>query len=124
MHRTNWIFPYTADKLLAAADAKLKHHSERLAWWEAKKAEVIETVKAEGIEVDESLANVVSNSYERGATVQVRNDLVRDLRECVGKIQQHRAQVADYDAWMQVLASQGQSNFNLHHDDWLFFFGK
>ena len=124
MKRTSWEFPYTADKLLDAAKAKYDHHSVRLKWWEDKKAQVIETVKAEGIEIDESLADIISNSYHRGPSVQIRTDLVRDVQECVSKIQEHRAKIEDYDAWMQVLSSQGQASFNLNHDDWLFFFGK
>lgn len=123
MNRDNWLFPYTADKLLAAATAKREHHDARLLWWEDKKASVIEAVKAEGIEIDESLADITSNSYGRGATVQVRNDLVRDLQECVSKIREHRGKASDYSAWVQVLSSQGQATLALHHDDWLFFFG-
>lgn len=124
MNRNEWDFPYTADKLLQAATTKHDHHKTRLAWWERKKAETVEKVKAEGIEIDESVADIISNSYGRGPTVGVRNDLVRDLQECVLKIREHRDKVSDYDGWMQVLASQGQSSFNLHHEDWLFFFGK
>lgn len=124
MKRTAWEFPYTADRLLSAATGKCAHHADRLKWWENKKTSVVEMVKAEGIEIDESLADLTSNSYQRGATVQIRNDLVRDLQECVGKIREHRTKVDDYGAWMQVLASQGQSTFNLHQEDWLFFFGQ
>lgn len=103
---------------------KCTHHNDRLKWWEDKKISVVEKVKTEGIGIDESLANLTSNSYARGLTVQIRTDLVRDLQECVGKIQEHRSKVADYDAWMQVLTSQGQSSFSLDQEDWLFFFGK
>lgn len=126
MNREMWEFPYTADKLLEAATVKRDHHLGRLKWWEDKKAEVIETVKAEGIQVDESVAAEFSNSksYGRGGNVQVRNDLVLDLNECVQKIVGHRAKAADYAGWVEVLASQGQASFALHQEDWLFFFDK
>lgn len=122
-NRVKWEFSYAADKLLEAATAKNKFHTERLDWWGKKKEEVMTTIKAEGLEIDESVAFGYSNSA-RQTGVSVRNDLLADLNECVGKITEHKALVKDYDAWIQVLASQGQSTFALHQDDWLFFFGK
>lgn len=124
MNRSKWEFPYAADKLLDAARAKHQHHTVRLKWWEDKKAETMEKVKAEGLEFDESLADKLSSAYNRQTTVQIREDLLRDLQECVGKIREHRDKTNDYDAWMQVLASQGSAAFVLHQEDWLFFFGK
>lgn len=123
MNRTQWIFSYPANTLFDAAMEKRRHHAERLGWWEQKKAEVVTTIRAEGIEVDESLADLISNSYQRGGTVHVRADLVRDVQECVQKIREHRAKVEDYDGWAQVLSSQGSTTFGLHQEDWLFFFG-
>lgn len=123
MNRNGWEFSYTADKLLQAALTKQAHHADRLVWWESQKASVMERIKAEGIEIDESLSNFASNAY-RNPTVSVRNDLLADMQECVTKVVEHRAKVAEYEAWGQVLSSQGQAALNLHHDDWHFFFGK
>lgn len=128
MNRDEWKFPYTADKLLQASADKKSFHEGRLAWWENKRKEVEATIKSEGIEIDESVAagigTYTSNTIHRGAQVSIRNDLVRDLQECVGKTAEHREKIKQYDAWGQVLASQGQASFDLHQDDWLFFFGK
>lgn len=129
MNRDDWKFPYTADKLLAAATDKKAFHEGRLTWWEGKRKEVEATIRSEGIEIDESVAANFGGTYSnaglgRGAQVNIRNDLVRDLQECVGKTSEHREKVKQYDAWAQVLASQGQASFDLHQDDWLFFFGK
>ncbi len=127
MNRDEWTFPYTADKLLDAATAKKTFHEGRLTWWSDKQKEVEGTIRSEGIEIDESVAasSYASNStFNRGAQVNIRTDLVRDLQECVGKTQEHRGKIKDYEAWTQVLASQGQVTFDLHQDDWLFFFGK
>ncbi len=121
--RDKWNFPYTADKLHDAAIAKHEFHTARLAWWTKKKEEVMTQIKAEGLEIDESVALGFSNSG-RNTSVSVRNDLLRDLNECVAKVNEHTAKVKDYDAWIQVLKSQGQSSFDLNQDDWLFFFGK
>jgi hypothetical protein len=124
MNRQNWRLFYTVDTLLAAATAKADHHTQRLAWWESSKAEVIHKIKEEGLEIDESLAATLSNTYTRGASVNVRNDLLRDLQECVEKVREHSAKVADYSAWCKILKSQSSDAvFELHQDDWMFFFG-
>lgn len=123
MNRDSWQFTYRATVLCEAAKTKNAHHAERLQWWENKKTEIVERIKAEGIEIDESLANLTSNSYQRGPTVQVRTDLMADLQECVGKTREHRGKAEEYDAWVQVLSAAGESGFALHNDDWLFFFG-
>lgn len=129
MNRNQWKFTYTADKLLEAANTKKRWHDGRLTWWASKRDEIKETIKSEGIEIDESVSfgteNYLSNkSAYRGSSVSIRNDLVEDLNECVGKVSEHQNKIKDYDAWIQVLESQGQSSLELHQDDWLFFFGK
>lgn len=126
MNRKTWNFPYPADKLLEAATAKVDFHKARLAWWTEKKESVLGQIRAEGIEIDESVAagQGYGKSYARDEQVSIRNDLLRDLNECVAKVREHSEKIGDYDAWMQVLSSQGQSMFDLHQDDWLFFFGR
>lgn len=132
MKRDEWVFSYTADKVFAAAQEKKDFHSERLAWWDKKRTEVEGLIRSEGIEIDESAAgsrygsgdnNV--NTWLRGAQVTIRTDLVRDLQECVDKTRGHREKIKEYDAWIQVLASQGSARtLSLGHDDWIFFFGR
>ena len=126
MNRDKWSFPYTADKLLHAAKLKHNHHTKRLEWWENKKKQVLQTIKSEGITVDESQAAEFSklSSYNRGTTVDIREDLKNDLNECVTKTKEHNNKIQGYDAWMQVLEAQGQSSFELNQEDWLYFFGK
>lgn len=124
MKRNDWEFPYSIGELNIASKVKHDHHMARLQWWNDKKAETIDKVKAEGIEIDESLADQISNSYGRGAQVQIRNDLVKDLQECVSKIREHRERVTEYDAWLQVLSAQSATRqLLLNQNDWLFFFG-
>jgi hypothetical protein len=129
MNRSSWKFTYTADKLLAAANAKKAFHTERHQWWSDKRDETKEKIKNEGIEIDESVAHglnqaTYSNSAFRGPSVSIRNDLVTDLDECVAKVGEHQHKIKDYDAWVQVLESQGQASLDLQQDDWLFFFGR
>lgn len=128
-NRSQWKFTYPADKLLAAATAKMSWHEERLKWWATKRDETKDKIRSEGIEIDESVAfgtdNYLSNkSTHRGPQVTIKNDLLTDLNECSQKVSEHQEKIKGYDAWMQVLASQGQATLELHQDDWLYFFGK
>jgi hypothetical protein len=121
-NRMQWRFPYQAGALVVAATERREHHAGRLKWWEGKNQEVKATIRAEGIDIDESVSNMTSNAY-RGSTVQIRADLARDLQECGDKVREHRAKVAEYDGWVEVLGSQMQTSIHeLDHDDWLFFF--
>jgi hypothetical protein len=129
MNRNQWKFAYTADHLLVAAKTKKTWHEGRVNWWTKKRDEIKEKIKSEGIEIDESVAfgteGYLSNkSNYRGASVSIRNDLVQDLNECVNKVSEHQTKVKEYDAWVQVLESQGKVSLDLNQDDWLFFFGK
>lgn len=124
MNRNVWKFSYTANRLCEAAKKKVEWHTGRKEWWTNKKEEVMTTIKSEGLEIDESVAFKMSSSYNRNTTVNIRNDLLKDLDECVGKMSEHENKVKDYSAWVQVLESQGHVTLELNHDDWLFFFGK
>lgn len=61
MNRDVWTFSCTADVLLKAATDKHTWHSGRLDWWTKKKEEVLAEIKAEGLEIDESVALGYSN---------------------------------------------------------------
>jgi hypothetical protein len=128
MIRKEWKFEYTANKLAEAAQAKVNWHTERLEWWRNKKNEVFATIRKEGIEVDEKISlafqNPKSRDYDRGAQVMVRNDLQKDLDECMDKLSAHTQRLNEYAGWQQVLAANPESRQALDIDDWLFFFGK
>lgn len=128
MLRQDWGFDYTATKLAEAADQKTAFHQERLAWWKAKRVEVMTTIRAEGLEIDEKIAleyrNPKSRDWDRGSQVMVRNDLQKDLSECLEKLAHHTQQVQQYDGWQQVLAANPEARVKLDIDDWLFFFGR
>lgn len=136
MQRNEWKFSYPADVLLDAATKKHTFHQERFKFWDDKKKETVAKIRSEGIEIDESLTNMplmpgsASNNINaitsryRGETVSVRADLITDLNECVSKVQEHHRKSNEYSAWMQVLGPQGKTGYDLHQDDWMFFFGK
>ena len=123
MNRNLWKFNYTSDILLKAATEKLNWHKERHDWWSSKKEEIMTIIKASGLEIDESVAMGYSNSG-RQTSVNIRTDLLKDLNECVSKIDEHKRKIADYDSWVQVFENRGNFAYDLDQDDWLFFFGK
>ena len=122
----DWGFDYAAQNLAKAALAKTAFHQERLDWWKAKRATVMSTIRSEGLEVDEKISlgyhNPKSRDWERGAQVMVRNDLQKDLDECLEKLSHHTTQLQQYDGWQQVLAANPEARLKLDIEDWLFFF--
>ena len=128
MLRKDWCFEYTASKLSEASTEKLAFHHERLDWWKAKRTEVMNTIRSEGLEIDEKIVlefrSPKSRDWDRGAQVMVRNDLQSDLSECLEKLSHHTQQVQQYDGWQQVLAANPEARVKLDIEDWLFFFGR
>jgi hypothetical protein len=128
MQREQWKFDYTATKLSAAAQAKIAYHELQLDFWKAKREEVITTIRAEGIEVDEKVVLAHSNpkarDWDRGGEILIRNDLRKVLAECYQKLAYHTEERDTYDGWKQVLEANPENRLSLEIDDWLFFFGK
>ena len=128
MNREQWGFEYSAAKLAEAASTKLAFHTQRLTFWREQKDEVIKTIRAEGLEVDEKIATGYrtpkSVDWERGARVMVRNDLQSKLDECLEKLKHHTSYTTQYDGWFQALAANPQAQFKLDIEDWQFFFAR
>jgi hypothetical protein len=128
MIRNEWKFEYTGNKLAEAAQVKVDWHSGRLDWWKVKKNEIFASIRKDGLEVDEKISvgftNPKSRDYNHGAQVMVRNDLQKDLDECMEKLQFHTQRLNEYSGWQQVLAANPESRQALDINDWLFFFGK
>ena len=126
MLRNQWKFDYSASEILQATESKLKFHHERLAWWKNKKEDVISMIREEGLEIDENIAMeyISPKSRDWGTQVTVRDDLRKDLNECLKKLSYHTDLINDYAAWQQVLRVNPENSLNLDHDDWLFFFGQ
>lgn len=125
MLKKEWEFRYSTDDLAKAAQDKVEHHTKRLAWWEQKKEEVMKEVRDKGITVQDSVASSVSN-YKGGVNpvIMVEAGLQRDLNECQTKIMEHHRLLNEYDGWDQVLTANKGQKLSLHHEDWLYFFGK
>ncbi len=128
MLRKDWGFDYTANKLAEAAAQKMAFHEERLTWWKAKRQEVMGTIRAEGLEIDEKLVlefrNPKARDWDRSSQVMIRNDLQVDLTECLEKLGHHTQLLQQYDGWQQVLTANADARVKLDIDDWLFFFSR
>lgn len=121
--RDEWEFEYTARDIAKAAVVKLNYHHERLEWWTGRQAEVMEEIRARGIQVHEGQSRTNTNSGY-GPSVTVDTQLQRDLAEATEKITEHKQKVAAYDGWVQTLEANAEARLKLKHDDYLYFFSK
>lgn len=129
MVRKDWKFPYAAADLRDAARQKVEHCIARWSFWSEKEKETLARLKAEGINVDESLAAQFANkSYNRQPSVHIDPKLERDLIEANSKANEYHEKVKVYEGWVAVMEAQAQIKpevvLPLDHEDWLFFFGK
>jgi hypothetical protein len=126
MLRNGWVFEYAGARLAVVAREKKEHHQRRLAWWNAKKNEVMESIRSDGLQISESESERACSSptYGRRAHVLVKSDLQSRLDECTEKVRHHTAKVHDYDGWLQVLNANLEATLRLDFEDYLFFFGE
>lgn len=128
MHRQEWQFDHTASRLAEAAAGKCAYHRECPQLWRGKRDEVMATIRAEGLEIDEKIVlgfqNPKSRDWHHGAEVMIRNDLQKDLAECHEKLRHHTEKLAQYDGWQQLLEANPETRQALDIEDWLFFFGR
>ena len=128
MLRHEWELTAKADELLSGAEKKTEYHKQRLAFWESRKAEVMTQIKETGLQVDEGPLGLqspgsASNDPYRGPRVTIDNTLSAHVSACAEKVNWHRRMLSRYEAWREILKTQGGASFKLHHDDWIFFFG-
>jgi len=130
MKRDKWLFKYQKEKILKATQEKIIFHESRLAFWNEQKKKVIIQIKETGINFEETLSDIFSNSY-RPTSVQVDNALLSDLHECNAKIKEHQTKISDYKGYEELLSleellkSDGSKDntLNLDFEDWQYFFG-
>lgn len=122
MKRHEWQFHYSAADLKTAAEKKVEFHTQRLAFWEGKQAEVMGKIKESGLVINESVAAHYSNKSGRTTKVEIDEKLEEDLQECCSKVNEHKNKLKDYEGWVEVMKAQGAESYELNADDWLFFF--
>ncbi len=127
MNRDNWLFEVTSARLLDAAKAKREFHTTRLKFWKESQEKCFAEAKEKGLTISESLAgsdySSVSNRPQ-GPQIQVDLTYQRQLAEAHNKIGEHMGKISAYDGWIQVLEGNSKASYDLHHDDYLYFFGK
>lgn len=128
MLRDQWKFRYTARQLAEAAQTKIQFHKGRLEFWEARRREVIDQIKADGIEVNEKtilqFGSPKMRDFQQGGDIMIRNDLRKSLAESYEKLAYHTGHRDTFDGWQQVLGANPDNTIELDIDDWLFFFGR
>ena len=130
MQRDKWVFKLPASQLVTAAQAKVDFHTERLAFWQDASKKTMVEIREKGISVETSLAgdnyNAGSNVTSRGFGPQIVVDetFQRRLNEADGKIKEHIGKLKEYTGWLQVLKANDGRSYQLHSDDYLYFFGK
>src|SRR5688572_14342564 len=131
--REKWKFDYTAKVLAAAAQMKKEWHDSRLAFWEERQKVVEEKIQKEGVKIDRSqLLRIANNAaqgfasvsnYSRQPTVEIDEEMIRDLNECLEKVKGHRNHADNYQGWLQLFRSLApEAILKLNHDDYLYFF--
>jgi len=128
MQRDEWKFDYTAGHLAKAASDKIAYHEGRLQFWRTTRDGVMNTIRSEGLEIDEKIVlghrSPKSRDWDHGAEVMIRNDLQKDLGECHEKLKWHTGKLEEYVGWHQVLEANPENRLALDIEDWLFFFAK
>lgn len=126
MRREEWRFEYVAGTLAEAADFKMRFHDKRLEWWKERRREVMDTIRSEGVEIDEKIsltyASPKARDWERSTQVTIRDDLRSRLAECQDKLVFHTGKRHEYNGWLQVLSANREQRLRLDIEDWLFFF--
>jgi predicted DNA-binding transcriptional regulator YafY len=86
-----------------------------------KKEQVISHIRADGLEVDEKIVFehrlIKSRDWDRGAQVMVRDDLSKDLAECLEKLSFHTPLSEDQKLHPQE-ANEGYIFTASVHDTW------
>lgn len=134
MQRNEWSVKYNGAELLVAAQEKLKFHEGRETWWKDKKDECLTRLKTEGVNVSETIVdelvksgyNTVANAHfgRYGPSVELDEKMVADLREAAGKVDEHKAKIKEFSAWVAMLERDPRETFYAAIDDYTFFFGK
>jgi histidinol-phosphate/aromatic aminotransferase/cobyric acid decarboxylase-like protein len=128
--RDKWTFAYTAAEVAAGAKRQQEYRQSRVNWWAEKKAQVLNDIKARGLEVIESIADAnyvqtvsaMSGARGNAPRIAIPSDLQEKLQECTQRISHHTNAVHEYAAWVQFLEAKPEEQLQLTQSDWLFFF--
>jgi hypothetical protein len=126
MKRNDWTFDHTAARLAEAAEAKVKHHEARLAFWHDSRASVLAAIRTDGIEIDEKIVmgfqTPKAQDWQRANRVSIRDDLRAQLDECHDKLRWHTEHLEQFKGWLALLNANPEARLPLDGEDWRYFF--
>jgi hypothetical protein len=99
--REVWAFRYKPAEVLAAAQERVTHHTNRGKWWTSEYNKAEEQLKEKGFEYRER-----ESSYERGIQIVGDPDLSQQVAHCRQKIAEHREKQTLYETWVRALKAK------------------
>lgn len=99
--RKVWVFRYKPAEVLAAAQERVRHHTERGEWWTSEYRRAEEQLKEKGFEYRER-----QGSYESQIQIVGDPELARRVGNCRQKVAEHREKQTLYETWVRALKAK------------------
>lgn len=121
MNRKQLKFSYTVDKVLAAVNDKISHHSKRLKWYSDERVKYDKELREKGLHIEENIAAGFSPSYS-DPRVTFDQVLLKKFNEAQAGVGKHRDLYDEFRQWKAVLVDQPENkSLELDIDDIEFF---
>lgn len=125
--RDGWIVYVEANKVLDAAKAKFRWHTQRAQYWTGERERLKDEAATRGIVMDDpedlvQLASYsLSNRYEQRGP-RLDPEYAAELQEADSKMKEHAGKVRTYKQWVDTLSLvPSDERLDLEHGDRLFF---
>ena len=96
--RATWVFRYKPSEVLAAAEAKVEHHTKRGEFWAEEHDKAEEELKEKGFEYRERFS-----SHEPHVQIVGDPELADRVAECRNKIKEHRKMRELSETWVRAV---------------------
>lgn len=124
MLRDKWEFQFTSRQLIDACKKRIKRHKDRRTFWKARQNKIMEEIKKRGLTVVESEGgSTYGSKFGLGPQIAVDVTFQQKLQETSAKIKEHHAKLGQYEMWLEVLTGSPNKTYQLHTEDYMFFFG-
>lgn len=114
--RTSWTFLYTNAAIASAAKREAEYHRRRESWWLNEAAKTEAEIRATGVSIKE-LAQTGGPRFE----AQIDLPLGVRLNEARQKVDYHRRQAEDFEAWVAALGTVPSRSRDLTFGDVCYF---
>lgn len=99
--RQVWVFRYKPAEVLAAAQERVRHHTERGEWWTSEYERAEGQLKEKGFEYRER-----QGSYESQIQIVGDPELAKRVGHCRQKVAEHREKQVLYETWVRALKAK------------------